>query len=244
MVIDSLTSGLVSIDANIPKTLSINFAHSLSIRQKFVPNKGHWDYNSINTILVLKLPLPVGMHQRPVLGVIDKELLFSPPTHDDGDLARIDVMRQKESKPLSDSIYTGVIQLNKTRFMWTILGSPLTSVAIPVWIGGQGNCPTILLPDASGNAPLCEWSLNLKKQLFPVEKGEGNDYLNLSALLNKENKGILQKNLVVEKEIIRRAETELNKWRSNGIDEKEMSDLYRWINKYVSEYFSQTPGYL
>ncbi len=128
--------------------------------------------------------------------------------------------------------------------MWTILGSPLTSVAIPVWIGEQGNCPNILLPDASGNAPLCEWSLNLKKQLFPVEKGEGNDYLNLSALLNKENKGILQKNLVVEKEIISRTETELNKWRSNGIDEKEMSDLYRWINKYVSEYFSQTPGYL
>jgi len=117
MVVDSLTSGLASIDANIPKTLSINFAHSLSIRQKFVQKKGRWDYNSINTLLVLNLPLPVGTHQRPVLGVIDKELLFSPPMHDNGDLMRIDSMRQKESRPVSDSIYSGVTLLNKTRFM-------------------------------------------------------------------------------------------------------------------------------
>jgi hypothetical protein len=128
--------------------------------------------------------------------------------------------------------------------MWTILGSPLTSVAIPVWIQAKGYFPDILLPDANGNAPLCEWTLKLKKQLFPIEKGEGSDYLNLSSLISKENKGILQKNLEVEKEIIRRAETKLNAWRSSGIDTKEMDVLYRWVNKYVSEYFSQTPGYL
>jgi len=128
--------------------------------------------------------------------------------------------------------------------MWTILGSPLTSVAIPVWMHAKGYFPEILLPDANGNAPLCEWTLKLKKQLFPIEKGEGTDYLNLSALANKENKGILQKNLAVEKEIIRSAEMKLNAWRSSGMDDKEMDELYRWINKYVSEYFSQTPGYL
>jgi hypothetical protein len=128
--------------------------------------------------------------------------------------------------------------------MWTILGSPLTSVAIPVWMNPKGYFPPILLQNETGNAPLCEWSLQLKTQLFPIAKGEGNDYLNLSALINKENKGILQKNSVVEKEIISRSETNLNGWRSHGINYQEMDELYRWINQFVSEYFSQTPGYL
>jgi hypothetical protein len=117
MTIDSLTYGLVTIDASIPKTLPINFAHSFNIKQQFALNKDKWDYSSINTLLVLNLPLPVGPHQKPVLGVIDKELLFSPPKHNDGDLQQIALRRQKESKPNSDSIYSGVIQLNKTRFM-------------------------------------------------------------------------------------------------------------------------------
>lgn len=117
MVIDSLTGGLVKIDASIPKTLDINFAHSFTIRQNFSLNKGKWDYTAINTLLVLKLPLPVGVHQKPVLGVIDKELLFAPPKHDDGDLAQIEAMRQTESKPVSDSVYNGVGELNQTHFM-------------------------------------------------------------------------------------------------------------------------------
>ena len=120
LTIDSLTSGVVNIDANIPKTLSINFAHTLNIHQNFVRNKGKWDYKSINTLLVLKFPMPVGTHQRPVLGVIDKELLFTPPAPNDGDLAQIDSIRRTERKPMSDSIYSGVIQLNKTRFMRNI----------------------------------------------------------------------------------------------------------------------------
>jgi hypothetical protein len=127
--------------------------------------------------------------------------------------------------------------------MWTILGSPLTSVAIPVWMNPKGYFPPILLANKTGNAPLCEWSLQLKKQLFPVTKGEGSDYLNLSALINKENKGILQKNSAIEKEIISRSETNLNGWRSRGINSEEMNELYRWINQFVSEYFLQIPGY-
>lgn len=128
--------------------------------------------------------------------------------------------------------------------MWTIAGSPLTSVAIPVWMHPDGYFPPILLPDKKGFAPLCTWALNLKKKLFPMEEGEGNDYLNLSALINREQTGILQKNLKVEQEILLRSEEKLDSWRNKGINYGEMDELYRWINQYVSEYFSQTPGYL
>lgn len=128
--------------------------------------------------------------------------------------------------------------------MWTLLGSPLTTIAVPVWLNPKGYFPRILLPDNNGNAALCEWSLNIKKQLFPIGRGEGNDYLNLPALINKEQTGILQRNLKAEQEIIVRSEKKLYLWREKGIDYNEMDDLYLWINKYVSDYFSQIPGYL
>lgn len=121
MTIDSLTYGLVTIDASIPKTLPINFAHSFNIKQQFALNKDKWDYSSINTLLVLNLPLPVGPHQKPVLGVIDKELLFSPPKHNDGDLQQIDLAEEMFKKVkelnlmgLQEEIYAKIPTQDKT----------------------------------------------------------------------------------------------------------------------------------
>jgi hypothetical protein len=123
--------------------------------------------------------------------------------------------------------------------LWAILGSPLTSIAVPVWINDKGYFPMDLLADDKGYAPLCEWALNLKKQLFPITRGEGADYLNLSALINKNGTGILQKNLKAEQEIVQRSTKTLNGWREKGIDYDEMADLYRWIDRYLSEQYKQ-----
>jgi len=124
--------------------------------------------------------------------------------------------------------------------MWTILGSPLSSVAIPVWITAGNRLPSILMADKTGNAKLCEWALSLKKQLFPIDRGEGHDYLNLAALITKDQKGILQKLAPVEAQIQLKAEECLKSWREGGINTQEMSDFYDWVNKYVSEYYAQT----
>jgi len=125
--------------------------------------------------------------------------------------------------------------------MWTILGSPLTTVAIPVWITSSLNLPEILVADRTQQAKLNEWSLTLKKRLFPIERGEGSDYINLAALISKDNKGILQNILPIEKQIINHANINLIKWRSQpAISDKEIITFYNWIDRFVTQSYHDT----
>jgi hypothetical protein len=120
--------------------------------------------------------------------------------------------------------------------MWTTLGSPLATVAIPVWITPGLELPEILVADKSGQARLNKWSLQLKKRLFPIERGEGADYINLAALLTKDQNGILQKVLPIEKQIQTQATGYQRKWRTAGqINEKELGLFYKWVDKFVSQ---------
>jgi len=120
--------------------------------------------------------------------------------------------------------------------MWTTLGSPLTTVAVPVWITPGLELPEILVADKKGQARLNKWSLQLKKRLFPIERGEGADYINLAALLTKDQNGILQKVLAIEKQIQTQATGYQRKWRTAGqINEKELGLFYKWVDKFVSQ---------
>ena len=125
--------------------------------------------------------------------------------------------------------------------MWTTLGSPLTTVAVPVWITSGLKLPEILVADKQGKAKLNDWSLQLKKQLFPIERGEGADYINLSALLTKDQKGILQKILPIEKQVQSQVSVYQHKWRTAGtIDEKEILLFYNWVDKFISQSYHDT----
>lgn len=117
MVIDSQSWALVQMDANIPPTLSVNFVHRFNIRQEFFLYRGQWYYKKINTQLVMELPAPISVRQKPLLGVVDKEQLFVQPQPDDKDLQELVGLRSPERKPLSDSLYAGVGHLNETDFM-------------------------------------------------------------------------------------------------------------------------------
>jgi len=125
--------------------------------------------------------------------------------------------------------------------MWTTLGSPLATVAVPVWITSGLKLPEILVADKQGKAKLNDWSLQLKKQLFPIERGEGVDYINLSALLTKDQKGILQKILPIEKQVQSQVSVYQHKWRTAGtIDEKEILLFYNWVDKFISQSYHDT----
>lgn len=126
--------------------------------------------------------------------------------------------------------------------LWTILGSPLTTVAIPVWITSTLDLPKVLVADKIGGpAKLNEWSLTLKKQLFPIERGEGSDYINLAALITKDKQGILQNILPIEKQILNQANTKLIEWRSQPtISDKEIIGFYNWVDKFVGQSYHDT----
>jgi hypothetical protein len=118
--------------------------------------------------------------------------------------------------------------------MWTILGFPLTSVIIPVWLLEDGTMPNVLKADETGNAPLCNVALQLKDKVFSSQNDASENYLNLSALMNKkENSGVRQKLIPIEDQVIAKAKSILTDFRKNGIKYSEAKEFYNWIDNDV-----------
>lgn len=122
--------------------------------------------------------------------------------------------------------------------IWTILGFPLTSVAIPTFVCGGENLPNVLVGDNTGNAPLCNFSLVLKNDCFPIKRGSGKRYINVSAILNTDNTGILQKLKPLEQSIYNKTDIYLKKWHDSGsVKSMDIKELYDWIdNSILSSY--------
>jgi len=116
---------------------------------------------------------------------------------------------------------------------WTICGSPMTTVCIPVWIMPNHRVPRIMSRNASKRASICDAGLKLKKRLFPNEKKRGKSDINLAQLINKKGNGILQQITSIETEIFRRANKVLNAVQKQGVSIQEINDFYTWVDSYV-----------
>jgi hypothetical protein len=123
--------------------------------------------------------------------------------------------------------------------MWTLLGYPFTTVACPVWVKGGDNLPEILTGKEETNAPLCEWAMTLKQKAYPIQRGSGYKYLNITALYNKQETGIAQKLNPVEDEIFKRAREYQAEWRNSGINKNEIDKFYTWLNNYLTMNFDK-----
>ncbi len=120
--------------------------------------------------------------------------------------------------------------------MWTLAGFPLTTVAIPVWIGGGESLPQVVSMKENMHAPLWDAAMALKRELFPIRRGSGGKYINRTLLLNSEESGIMQRLAPVEAEIFRRTK-ELTS--DLPLKEKALREAvrehYRWIDSFVTE---------
>jgi hypothetical protein len=117
--------------------------------------------------------------------------------------------------------------------MWTILGFPLTSIVVPVWLLEDGTMPKVLQADETGNAPLCNVALQLKDKVFSSQNDASENYLNLAALMNKENSGVRQKLIPIEEQVLAKAKSILTDFRKNGIKYSEAKEFYNWIDSDV-----------
>jgi len=125
------------------------------------------------------------------------------------------------------------LQDAKYSTMWSIVGFPLTSVVIPVWLLSDGTLPDILVGDATGNAPLCDLALTLKDKVFSDQYDATENYLNLSALMNKKNTGVRQKLIPLENEILGRSEAVIADFKKGLFDEEKIKSFYDWIDEYT-----------
>jgi len=123
--------------------------------------------------------------------------------------------------------------------MWTILGFPLTSIIIPVWIVQDGFLPPILVSDVRRIAPLCDVALKLKGKLCPSHQGIGNKYLDVAFLQNRKKTGIRQQLIPVENEILKQSEKYLSSWRKTGFNDAEAGQFYHWVNEFVKKEYER-----
>ncbi|MBU0473064.1 MAG: hypothetical protein KKF62_02745 [Bacteroidetes bacterium] len=126
--------------------------------------------------------------------------------------------------------------------LWTVLGFPVTTLVTPVWVAAGENLPMVTIGSKGVTAPINKKSLQLKEKCFPVEYGHGLDYLNVSALLNKEETGIIQKLFPYEKEIMDKAQTLIKNWRTNSFQQKEAEEYYKWLDEYINSVYQKEFG--
>lgn len=122
---------------------------------------------------------------------------------------------------------------------WTIIGWPLTTVAIPLVLTSSGKLPAIVTDDGTGHSWLNEKGLQLKQRVFSLEAGNTTSYGDLSQLFNKQGTGILQQIQPVEKEVINRGEEALEKLRKNTKNAKDIEAYYDWVDAYVVERYRE-----
>ncbi|HAN77995.1 MAG TPA: hypothetical protein DCQ31_09600 [Bacteroidales bacterium] len=126
--------------------------------------------------------------------------------------------------------------------MWTILGFPLTSVAVPVWIAGGNKLPKSVCLDANLNSPLCTAALKLKTACFPLTYDKGWNYINLSAVVNKQKTGIMQILQPIENEIFAKANSLINQIENKENKSSDIQQFYTWVDQYLGSSFKTKFG--
>ena len=147
----------------------------------------------------------------------------------------------------SSAVVQGVKEGEKASLttMWTILGFPPASVAVPLWVEGAEKLPTQMINDPKTlRSPLCDKVVRLKKNVFSFNQGGGTGlYFCWDKLYNQQNTGMIQLLSPVEKEIFNRTRPLLTSWREkNDVNVKEMHAFYQNIDAYIADSYSQLFG--
>ena len=121
--------------------------------------------------------------------------------------------------------------------MWTVLGFPLCSVVYPVWFNEERLLPELLMADKTGHAQLCDKALKLKERCFPVKRGHGKDYLNLTALYNSSNSGIRQQFSQFEEQEFKQARNFLTLWQKSPPPMDEIKSFYRTCDYKIKDFY-------
>ncbi|MBR6456131.1 MAG: acyl-CoA--6-aminopenicillanic acid acyl-transferase [Prevotella sp.] len=124
---------------------------------------------------------------------------------------------------------------------WTIIGSPMTAVAVPVVLLPSGKLPQMLGDDGTGCARLNTLSLTLKNRIFSLQNGNTKAYIDLSKLMNRAQTGTVQLLQPVEQEIIKKGVQSLEKLRKKR-NYASIESYYQWVDDYLAEQYRQLFG--
>ncbi|MBR7024075.1 MAG: acyl-CoA--6-aminopenicillanic acid acyl-transferase [Bacteroidales bacterium] len=124
---------------------------------------------------------------------------------------------------------------------WTMVGWPLSTVAIPLVLTPSGKLPALVADDGTGHSRLNEMGLQLKDRVFSLKSGNTNSYGDLAQLMNKQGTGIMQRIQTLEKEVIRKGNEALDGMRKSK-SSKTMEAYYDWVDEYLLEQYKRMFG--
>lgn len=125
--------------------------------------------------------------------------------------------------------------------MWAVLGWPLSSVCMPLWLDKEVELPNIVKFDTNiKDSPLCNMALQAKKAAYSYDWGYSYKYyINVNALINADNSGLIQIFTPLENRIFAKADKMIDGWRKNGKDYKEMRQFYQWIDQEIPSFYRE-----
>lgn len=174
----------------------------------------------------------------PVFGINYRDK-FEKGTNESAFIASDDLMTRYSS---SSSILIEGVKPNESsdlNTVWVAIGYPNTAVAIPLWVRGGKNIPTLLQYDSHlQNSPLNEMALNWKSNCYPLTRTDGYHYLKLDELINKENNGYIQQIEPLEMMFFDETDNQLSKWHKQIPSISEIEQYYEWLNSKVSNFYS------
>ncbi|TVR39351.1 MAG: hypothetical protein EA394_09630 [Bacteroidia bacterium] len=124
--------------------------------------------------------------------------------------------------------------------MWSMVGFPLSSAVVPMWITPGKTMPSIITAPDMENAPICDWALELKKQMIPSRRGSTQYYINAVKVFNADNTGITQQLIPVSREIMTRTLRLMETW--DEPPQREVDRHYQWIDEFVTETYRNLFG--
>ncbi len=124
--------------------------------------------------------------------------------------------------------------------MWAMVGFPLSSVAIPVWITPEETLPSIITAPGTANAPICDWALDLKySRLVPSTRGSTRYYIDAVQVCNADNTGVTQQLLDVNRNVIEATNQLMEQWYPHAPDQEAVNNHYQWLDEFISRAYEK-----
>ncbi|MBP5393821.1 MAG: acyl-CoA--6-aminopenicillanic acid acyl-transferase [Bacteroidaceae bacterium] len=120
---------------------------------------------------------------------------------------------------------------------WTNIGWPCASVAIPLILEKDVPLPSIVQCGENDKSWLCSQSIEQKKKVFSLQRGNVRDYIDLSKLVNAAGTGIVQRIMSLEREVFNHARDVLRKVRKEKNGSQALRNYYEWVDKYMMEHY-------
>ena len=127
--------------------------------------------------------------------------------------------------------------------MWTVLGYPAVTPAIPLWVaaGNAGLPKAVTYSPRIKDAPLCHFADSLRQLVYSYEYGDNKqEYFNWELLYNKKKTGLMQKTQKFETTLFSAYDGVVEKLRTKrDLDRMLVLELYHKIDGDILDWMKQ-----